>query len=73
MQHQQQTPDGSWTPAQPLPLTADFDAEVYGTGPWTWIAYRGGIEVAYGRARTRVGTQAALVWARISTRVVSRP
>jgi hypothetical protein len=63
-----QNPSNGWSPAQPLPATNDFDAEVYGTGPWTWIAYRGGCEVAHGRARTRLGTQIALHRARWTTR-----
>jgi hypothetical protein len=67
MSTDRQNLDGSWSPAEPLPLSRDFDAEVYGTGPWTWIAYRGGAEVAHGRARTRIGLHAALLWARIRT------
>ncbi|MEU1443070.1 hypothetical protein [Streptomyces mirabilis] len=62
-----QNPDGTWSPAEPLPLTDDFDIEVYGTGPWTWIAYRGGPEVAHGHARTRIGLYTALLWARVRT------
>ncbi|MFE4818570.1 hypothetical protein ACFRFU_19485 [Streptomyces sp. NPDC056704] len=51
----QQNPDGSWSPAEPEPLTDDFDVEVYGTGPYRWEAWVGMTEVASGRARTRVG------------------
>lgn len=50
-----QNPDGSWTPSQPLPLTDDFDVEVYGTGPYRWEAWVGMTEVATGAARTRLG------------------
>lgn len=60
-----QNPDGTWSPAAPSPLTQDFDAEVYGHGPWTWTAHRGAWLVAQGSARTRVGLQLALLWARI--------
>ncbi|MFC8065452.1 hypothetical protein [Streptomyces sp. NPDC057293] len=67
MTNSQQNADGTWSPAQPLPLTRCFDAEVYGTGPCTWIAYRGGVEVATGHARTRIGMQFALLWARVRT------
>jgi len=67
MANSQQNADGTWSPAQPLPLTRDFDAEVYGAGPWTWIAYRGGVEVATGHARTRMGMQLALLQARART------
>ncbi|MGW5122996.1 hypothetical protein ACWEQ7_02845 [Streptomyces sp. NPDC004069] len=59
-----QNPNGSWSPDEPLPLTNDFDAEVYGTGPWRWEAYRGLAKVASGRARTRLGLQFALWRAR---------
>jgi hypothetical protein len=63
-----QNPDGTWSLAQPLAPTNDFDAEIYGTGPWTWIAYRGGLEAATGHARTRLGLQLALMRARWATR-----
>lgn len=61
---QQQNPDGSWSPAEPLPLTNDFDAEVYGTGPWVWTAHRGSALVAQGRARTRIGLWFAIARAK---------
>ena len=55
----QQNPDGSWSPAEPLPLTDDFDVEVYGTGPWIWQAWVGLDRIASGRARTRLGLRFA--------------
>jgi hypothetical protein len=60
----QQNPDGSWSPAEPEPLTDDFDVEVYGTGPYRWEAWVGMTEVASGTARTRLGLQVALLRAR---------
>lgn len=50
-----QNPDGSWTPSEPLPLTDDFDVEVYGTGPYRWEAWVGQTGVAHGTAYTRLG------------------
>ncbi|QTD97015.1 hypothetical protein S1361_06600 [Streptomyces cyanogenus] len=72
-QTSRQNPDGTWSPAQPLPLTRDFDAEVYGTGPWTWIAYRAGVEAASGRARTKFGLRVALLRARVRTARPAQP
>jgi hypothetical protein len=60
----QQNPDGSWSPAEPEPLTDDFDVEVYGAGPYRWEAWVGMTEVASGTARTRLGLQVALLRAR---------
>lgn len=68
MNTQQQNPDGTWTASEPLPLTDDFDVETYGTGPWTWTAYRGATLVAEGTARTRVGLWFATQRARRRTR-----
>ena len=68
MTNLQQNPDGSWSPAEPLPLTDDFDVEVYGTGPYRWEAWVGMERVASGRARTRLGLQVALLRARRRTR-----
>jgi hypothetical protein len=48
-------PDGFWTRAEPIPLTQDFDVEVYGTGPYRWEAWAGRDMVASGTARTRLG------------------
>ena len=59
-----QNPDGTWSPAEPEPLTDDFDVEVYGTGPYRWEAWVGMTEVATGTARTRLGLQFALWRAR---------
>ncbi|WP_405883592.1 hypothetical protein OG747_36430 [Streptomyces sp. NBC_01384] len=64
----QQNPDGSWSPAEPIPLTDDFDVEVTGTGPFEWEAWIGVERVASGRARTRLGLQVALLRARRRTR-----
>ncbi|MFD7794353.1 hypothetical protein [Streptomyces sp. NPDC059759] len=61
----QQNPDGTWSPAEPLPLTNDFDIEIYGHGPWAWTAHRGAHLVAQGRARTRLGLWAATTKTRI--------
>ena len=55
-----QNPDGTWTPSESLPLTDDFDVEVYGTGPYRWEAWVGMTEVASGRARTRIGLRFAI-------------
>lgn len=60
----QQNPDGSWSPAEPVPLTDDFDVEVTGRGPWQWDAWVGMTEVASGRARTRLGLRLAVARAR---------
>lgn len=60
----QQNPDGSWSPAEPEPLTDDFDVEVTGHGPWEWETWVGMTEVASGRARTRLGLHLAIWWAR---------
>jgi hypothetical protein len=60
--------DGSRGPATPLTPTGDFDAEVYGTGPWTWITYRGDLESAAGHARTRFGLHLALWRARFKAK-----
>lgn len=59
-----QNPDGSWSPDQPIPLTDDFDVEVYDTGPWVWTAHRGSNLVAQGRARTRLGLRFAIARAK---------
>lgn len=64
MPNSQQNPDGSWSPSQPLPLTDDFDVEVYGTGPYRWEAWVGMTEVATGRARTRLGLRVAIARAK---------
>lgn len=60
----QQNPDGSWSPAEPLPLTGDFDVEVTGTGPWAWWAWIGMDQVAAGTARTRLGLWFAIARAK---------
>ncbi|MEV0556184.1 hypothetical protein AB0I27_22380 [Streptomyces sp. NPDC050597] len=54
-----QNPDGSWSPTEPLPLTGDFDVEVYGSGPYRWTAWAGRNQVATGAARTRLGLRFA--------------
>jgi hypothetical protein len=59
-----QNPDGTWTPAEPLPLTQDFDVEVHGTGPYRWEAWVGMTEVATGSARTRLGLWFAITRAK---------
>ncbi|MFB8182609.1 hypothetical protein ACFC8N_42800 [Streptomyces sp. NPDC055966] len=59
-----QNPDGTWGPVKPLPLTGDFDVEVYGTGPWRWEAWAGLDRVATGNARTRFGLKIAILRAR---------
>src|SRR2546430_2338943 len=59
-----QNADGSWSPAEPLPLTDDFDVEVYGTGPYRWQAWVGMTEIASGRARTRLGLRFAIARAK---------
>jgi hypothetical protein len=64
MTNTRQNPDGSWSPAEPEPLTNDFDVEVYGTGPWVWTAHRGSNLVAQGRARTRLGLWSAITCAK---------
>jgi hypothetical protein len=61
----QQNPDGTWSPAEPLPLTDDFDVEVYGHGPWVWTAHRGSALVAQGRARTRLGLWFSITRAKV--------
>lgn len=50
-----QNPDGSWSPDQPIPLTDDFDVEVYGTGPYRWEAWVGKDMIGCGSVRTRLG------------------
>jgi hypothetical protein len=59
-----QNPDGTWTPAEPEPLTDDFDIEVNGTGPYQWEAWVGMTEVATGTARTRLGLRIAIARAK---------
>lgn len=61
---QQQNPDGTWGPSQPVPLTDDFDVEVTGTGPYLWEAWVGMTEVAIGNARTRLGLRFAIARAK---------
>ncbi|WP_097982842.1 hypothetical protein [Streptomyces sp. f150] len=60
----QQNPDGTWTPAVPLPITPTLDFEVTGHGPYRWDAWRGTRQVAAGTARTRLGLTIALLRAR---------
>ncbi|WP_318202929.1 hypothetical protein [Streptomyces sp. SCL15-4] len=59
-----QNPDGSCSPATPLPLTNGLDVEVHGTGPYVWQAWIGLDRIASGRARTRPGLQFAIWRAR---------
>lgn len=61
----QQRDANGWVPAEPLPLASGLDIEVYGTGPWVWIAHRGSNLVGQGRARTRLGLWAATTRARL--------
>jgi hypothetical protein len=65
MNNLRQNPDGSWSPDEPLPLTDDFDVEVYGHGPWVWTAHRGSGLVDQGRARTRLGLWVATTRAKL--------
>lgn len=60
----QQMPDGTWSPAEPEPVTYDFDVEVTGTGPFEWEAWVGMKCVASGGARTRLGLQVSLLRAK---------
>lgn len=53
---QQQNADGSWSAIQPLGWQGSGpDFEVYGTGPWEWVAYDEDVCVGTGKARTRIG------------------
>lgn len=63
----QQNPDGSWSPAEPIALTDDFDVEVYGTGPYRWEAWVGTTRVGSGQSRTRIGLRFAIARARRRT------
>lgn len=64
MTTKQQNPDGSWSPSEPLPLTDDFDVEVYDTSPYRWQAWVGMRRVATGTARTRLGLRFAITRAK---------
>jgi hypothetical protein len=64
MPESQQNPDGTWGPAEPEPLSDDFDVEVEGTGPYRWEAWVGMTEVASGTARSRLGLLAAITRAK---------
>lgn len=62
---EQQNPDGSWSPATPLGWQGSgIDFEVYGTGPFQWVAYDEDICVGSGDARTRIGLAVAIRRAR---------
>lgn len=72
MTTQQQQPDGSWAPAQPLGYQSGYDIERYGGG--RWVLYRthahhlpgrhgGSTEVA--RGRTTLGMLFAYFWRRL--------
>ena len=54
-------PDGTLTPATPLPTSTTLDAEVTSTSPYTWTAWRGTRRVASGTTRTRLGLAIALL------------
>lgn len=60
----QQSPDGTWAPAAPLPLRDLVDYEVTGHGPYRWVAFRGTEHLACGTTRTRLGLTIALLRAR---------
>jgi hypothetical protein len=59
-------PDGTLTPATPLPTSTTLDAEVTGTSPYTWTAWRGTRRVDSGTARTRLGLAIALLRVRMT-------
>lgn len=49
-------PDGSWRPAQPLPMTKRVEWEVYdATAPYSAEAFCGHAPVAFVTAKTRLG------------------
>lgn len=44
-------------------MSSSIDVEVYGTGPYRWIAYRDVIrQVASGTARNRLTLALAMLW-----------
>lgn len=57
-----QNPDGSWSPAEPMPYQAGLDVEVHRDGQWEM--YDGAQLVAHGTALTKLGLAFAVGRAR---------
>lgn len=87
MPAQQQNPDGSWSPATPLPYQPGYDAEIgvgwdsQGRRRHTWTLFHATPadaligswrEVAFGTSRTHLGAAVRLVLAKWWDQVRSR-
>lgn len=68
---ERQNPDGTWSPAEPLPFAPGIDIELERFGRSSrWTAYRGADIVGSGRIRTRLGlVLARRSWRRLGFRV----
>lgn len=67
---QRQNPDGSWEPAEPLPIQPGLDVEVYTeSNGYRWDAWDGLTRIREGSARTLAGARLQIVALRIGYRI----
>jgi hypothetical protein len=68
---ERQNPDGTWSPAEPLPYSPGVDVELSGRrAPLEWSAYRGSTKVGGGLIRTRLGLWLARrAWRKLGWRI----
>ena len=68
-----QNPDGTWSPAEPLPIQPGLDVELYtkqaGESGCRWEAWDGLTRVREGSARTLVGARLQIVALRVGCRL----
>jgi len=60
MATEHQNPDGSYSPEMSMGWLGGIDFEIFGTGPYAWLAYDEDVLVGRGKARTRIGLAFAL-------------